>query len=72
LQLRVLPANHPDVAGTYNNLGGVFNELGQYEQALLYHLEAFAIATATLPNEHSDIKLYQHNIMETKRKLSQS
>lgn len=70
LQLRVLPSEHPDIAGTYNNLGGVLNEMGHYEQALLYHYEAFAIATATLPIEHFDVKLYEHNITETKRKLS--
>jgi tetratricopeptide (TPR) repeat protein len=69
LQLRVLPSEHPDIAGTYNNLGGVFNEMGQYEQALLYHYEALAIATTTLPIEHFDVKLYEHNITETKRKL---
>ncbi|CAF3323576.1 unnamed protein product [Rotaria socialis] len=70
LQLRVLSSKHPDVAGTYNNLGGVFNEMGHYEQALLYHYEALAIATATLPMDHFDIKLYEHNITETKRKLA--
>ena len=70
LQLRVLPSQHPDIAGTYNNLGGVFNEMGHYEQALLYHSEALAIAMVTLPVEHVDIKLYEHNIAETKRKLS--
>ena len=70
LQLRVLPANHPDIAGTYNNLGGVFNEMGHYEQALLYHYEALAIATTMLPADHFDTKLYEHNITETKRKLS--
>ncbi len=70
LQLRVLPSQHPDIAGTYNNLGGVLNEMGHYEQALLYHYEALAIATATLPIEHFDVKLYEHNINETKRKLS--
>lgn len=70
LQLRVLPSEHPDIAGTYNNLGGVLNEMGHYEQALLYHYEALAIATATLPVEHIDVKLYEHNITETKRKLS--
>ncbi|CAF4414192.1 unnamed protein product, partial [Rotaria sp. Silwood2] len=70
LQLCLLPSKHPDIAGTYNNLGGVFNEMGHYEEALLYHYEALAIATATLPVDHFDIKLYEHNITETKRKLS--
>ncbi|CAF0799812.1 unnamed protein product [Rotaria sordida] len=70
LQLRILPSKHPDIAGTYNNLGGVFNEMGHYEQALLYHYEALAIATVTLPIDHFDVKLYEHNITETKRKLS--
>ncbi|CAF0927206.1 unnamed protein product [Rotaria sp. Silwood1] len=70
LQLRVLPSKHPDIAGTYNNLGGVYNEMGHYEEALLYHYEALAIATVTLPMDHFDIKLYEHNITETKRKLS--
>jgi hypothetical protein len=66
----VLPSQHPDIAGTYNNLGGVLNEMGHYEQALLYHYEALAIATSALPVEHADVKLYEHNINETKRKLS--
>lgn len=70
LQLRVLPSKHPDIAGTYNNIGGVYNETGHYEQALLYHYEALAIATASLPIDHFDIKLYEHNISETKRKLA--
>lgn len=70
LQLRVLPSDHPDIAGTYNNLGGVLNEMGNYEKALLYHCEALAIATVTLPVEHADVKLYEHNVDETKRKLS--
>jgi tetratricopeptide (TPR) repeat protein len=70
LQLRVLPSQHPDIAGTYNNIGGVLNEMGHYEEALLYHYEALAIAIVTLPAEHFDVKLYEHNINETKRKLS--
>ncbi|UJR28346.1 hypothetical protein I4U23_009588 [Adineta vaga] len=70
LQLRVLPSEHPDIAGTYNNLGGVLNEMGQYDEALLYHYEALSIAITTLSADHSDVKLYEHNVTETKRKLS--
>jgi hypothetical protein len=44
--------------------------MGHYEQALLFHYEAFAIATVVLPDDHVDIKLYEHNITETKRKLA--
>ena len=62
-------ANHQDIAGIYDNLGSFFNEMNLYEQALLCHYEALAIAKTLLPTDHFDTKLYEHNITETKRKL---
>ena len=37
IQVNVLGAKHIDVAGSYNNLGAVHQELGELEQAKDYH-----------------------------------
>jgi tetratricopeptide (TPR) repeat protein len=37
IQLKLLGSEHLDVAASFNNLDGVYNRLGQYEQALQDH-----------------------------------
>ena len=41
--LQVLGENHPDVATSYNNIGFVYNNLGEYDKALEFHQKALKI-----------------------------
>ncbi|CAF5132424.1 unnamed protein product, partial [Rotaria magnacalcarata] len=32
-----LPPNHPDLATSYNNIGGVYDSMGEYSKALEFY-----------------------------------
>ncbi len=34
---KTLPANHPDLASSYNNIGLVYKNMGEYSKALSYY-----------------------------------
>ena len=62
IQQKSLPANHPDLAISYNNIGNVCCNMGDYDQALLSHKKAWAIREISLPQNHPDLAISYNNI----------
>jgi tetratricopeptide (TPR) repeat protein len=40
IRKKILPANHPDLATSYNNIGAVNYHMGDYSKALSYYERA--------------------------------
>ena len=59
---KVLPENHPDIAEIYNNIGCVYDKLGNHKQALEYLKKALTIRIKVLPENHPDIATSLDNI----------
>ncbi|CAF1545463.1 unnamed protein product [Didymodactylos carnosus] len=55
LFLKSLPENHPDIARTYNNMGHVHDNQGNYVEALSYYKKTLEIRLKSLPENHPDI-----------------
>ena len=53
--LHLLGAEHPDVAGSYNNLGTAYLRKGEYNKAIEYHEKALEIQLKSLGGKHSDV-----------------
>ena len=67
--------HHGDVAASYNNLGTVYSDLGQYNQAKEYHEKSLAIKKEIYGEEHPDVKKTFNNLrlVESKqRELNQT
>lgn len=64
LELRVanLGGDDPDVATSYNNLGVLARDRGDYAAARRYHERALAIRRAALPADHPHIALSLNNL----------
>ena len=59
---KVLGTEHPSTATSYNNIGEVYREQGNYGKALEYHLKALATREKVLGTEHSDTAQSYNNI----------
>jgi tetratricopeptide (TPR) repeat protein len=57
-----LPPNHPDIATSYNNIGGIYDNKGDNEKALEYYYKSLEIRKETLPPNHPDIATSYNNI----------
>ena len=69
---KVLPENHPDIATSLDNIGGVYVQLGEYEkikQALEYCLKALTIKKKFLPENHPDIATLYNDVGSVYYKL---
>lgn len=53
---------HPNTAASYNNIGWVYDYLGDYDKALEYYLKALAIREKVLGSEHPDTIIINNNI----------
>ncbi|CAF5003981.1 unnamed protein product, partial [Rotaria sp. Silwood1] len=53
---------HPHIATSYNNIGLVYKDKGDYDNALDYCKQALDIWKQTLPEEHPDIASSYNNI----------
>ena len=64
MELRLYPnADHPDIAGSYNNIGNAHYGLCKYEKAIEYHEKALAMELRLYPNaDHPDIAGSYNNI----------
>ena len=67
----VLPAEHPDLATSYNNLAGTYGALGQHDKRLDYNLKDLAICEKVLPAEHPDLATSYNNLALTYGALGQ-
>ncbi|GHU24550.1 hypothetical protein FACS1894164_11450 [Spirochaetia bacterium] len=59
---KVLGSEHPDTAGSYNNIGVVYRDMGNYEKALEFYQKACAILEKVLGSEHPDTAGSYNNI----------
>ena len=59
---KVFGVEHSDTATSYNNIGLVYNELGDYDKALEYYLKSLAIDEKVLGAEHPDTATLYNNI----------
>ena len=50
-----LPPNHPDLAGSYNNIGNVYSQMGEYSKALSSYEQSLEIRKVVLPPNHPDL-----------------
>mgnify|MGYP003302560315 CR=1 FL=1 len=62
LREKVLGEEHPDTAGSYNNIGNIYTNQGDYEQALEYYFKALVIREKVLGEEHPDTAGSYNNI----------
>ncbi len=68
----VLRENHPDTADSYNNIGVVYDYLGEYDKALEYFNKALKIRKDVLGESHPYTQQTLENIEEAKQKLEES
>ena len=57
-----LPPNRPDLASSYNNIGRVYDQMGEYSKALSSHKKALEIKQQLLPPNHPDLASSYNNI----------
>ncbi|CAF1288490.1 unnamed protein product, partial [Rotaria sordida] len=62
IQKIALPPNHPDLATSYNNIGLVYNNMGEYSKALSSFERSLEIRKIALPANHSDLAASYNNI----------
>ncbi|CAF4945942.1 unnamed protein product, partial [Rotaria socialis] len=55
LRRKHLPPDHPDLGGSYNNIGIVHWCLGHYDLALDHYNRSLKISLKSLPAQHADI-----------------
>ena len=53
---KTLPANHPSLATSYNNIGVVYKNMGEHSKALSYFERALDIRQRSLPPNHPHLK----------------
>ena len=59
---RVLGPDHPEVAGTLNNLGNAWRDLGQPGRARELYVRAYGILQRAFPTGHPDLRLVAKNL----------
>ena len=69
IKQKTLPANHPDLAISYNNIGLVYDKMGEYSKALSYYEKAQQIWQKSLPPTHPYIAEVKSDIENVKKKL---
>ena len=62
MRQKTLPANHPDLATSYNNIGLVYSKMGEYSKALSHYEKALDMRQKTLPANHPDLATSYNNI----------
>ena len=66
---KTLPANHPSLATSYNNIGWVYRNKTDYKKALDYYERALDIWQRSLPSNHPNIQNVKESIDFVKKKL---
>ena len=56
ITVAALGENHPDVAASYNNLGVVYKNKGEYDKAIDFYERSLSINIASLGLEHPESK----------------
>jgi tetratricopeptide (TPR) repeat protein len=63
-----LLANQPGLAASYNNIGTVYKNMGEYSKALLYLERAFDCWQRSLPSSHPDLEMVKRSTEFAKQK----
>ncbi|CAF1286997.1 unnamed protein product [Adineta steineri] len=58
IERRTLPANHPSLATSYSNIGGVYMNMEEYSTALSFYEKAVRIQEEILPENHPDLATF--------------
>jgi tetratricopeptide (TPR) repeat protein len=66
---RSLSPNLPDLADSCNNIGNVYNNMGDYSKACSFYERAVNIGQQSLPSNHLDLKKWKENFDIVKKKL---
>ncbi len=59
---QTLSPNHPSLAISYNNIGGVYQNKGEYTKALSFYEKDLEISRKTLPPNHPSLATSYNNI----------
>jgi tetratricopeptide (TPR) repeat protein len=65
----VLPPKHPQIALTYNNLGLLYYDNGEYAEALKFYQESLEMNYNILPPTHPLIAQTENDIRKLKDKM---
>jgi tetratricopeptide (TPR) repeat protein len=65
-----LPHDHSDLAMSYNNIGNMYDIIGEYSKAYLFYKYAVDIAQHSLPTDHPDLQGYIMNLDRVRDELS--
>ena len=71
IQQKTLPANHPDLATSYNNMAGVYYHMGEYSKALSFYEKALEIQQKTLPANHHSLATSYNNMAEVYKDMGE-
>ncbi len=63
IQLASLPADHPDLARSYNNIASVYCSMGRYEDGLNTCKCALAIYLKHMPENHPKLAILYNNMI---------
>ncbi|NCS31626.1 MAG: CHAT domain-containing protein [Microcystis aeruginosa F13-15] len=66
-----LGTDHPDYAGSLNNLAALYKSMGQYEQALPLHQQALAIRGKSLGTDHPEYAGSLNNLAALYKSMGQ-
>ena len=62
MQQKLFPANHLELALSYNNTGMVYDDMGEYSKALSYYEKSLDIEKNSLPANHRSLAISYSNI----------
>jgi len=68
---KIFGEDHADVAGTYNNLGNVYQQLGQYNEAKEFLEKALITNKKIFGEDHADVAASDHNLGNVYQELGQ-
>jgi tetratricopeptide (TPR) repeat protein len=66
---KCLPSEHPDIAMTLNNIGSVYEDKNEYQQAFFYFQLAADIYRHLLPSTHPYVIQLEQSIKRVSAKL---
>jgi tetratricopeptide (TPR) repeat protein len=64
IRLEQLGERHPSVATSYNNLAGLYESMGRYEEAIAHYQQAINIAQETLGENHPNTIQATNNYLQ--------
>ena len=67
IEMATLGKDHPNVAGTRNNMGLVYTDQSKFDDALREYEEALRIEMATLGNDHPSVATTRRIIARVKQ-----